>query len=195
MSRQRPTGGGTAGVRGRPPGAGLDAGAPGLALAVLRADEVDDVLRVVARWGAERLGFGTAVAYVREPGARGLVARTGHPAAAIEGAAEELSLRGLGADATRVLIEERVPLVIPDVAGDERTAGTGLRTRGVRSVLAVPLLHGGEVVGVLLFALPRCSPPTSWSSPSASASSRCSSACVRASRRFWRFSAASCSAS
>jgi sigma-B regulation protein RsbU (phosphoserine phosphatase) len=48
------------------------------------------------------------------------------------------------------LILNRAPLVIHDAKTDERVANTGLPALGMQSILALPLLAQGEVLGIML---------------------------------------------
>jgi hypothetical protein len=130
------------------PGAPAPRFAAELTRAVLGARDVDALLRVVVRGGSEALGIRRCGAYLRDAAGGGYSGRAGHPAEQIDAAVRGLRLGG-GADDERAVVGH-------DAAGqlvrDLQRLGLGaLRAWDVTAMLAVPLVHEGETLGLLAF--------------------------------------------
>jgi sugar diacid utilization regulator len=136
------------------PAQDASAGAPALRFAteltraVLGARDVDALLRVVVRGGCDALGIRRCGAYLRDPAGGGYTGRAGHPTDEIDAAVRGLRLGGGGDELTRRIVAHDGPLVVRDL---QRLGLGALRTWDVTAMLAVPLVHGGETLGLLAF--------------------------------------------
>jgi sugar diacid utilization regulator len=114
----------------------------------------DAILAAAAAEGCALLGIRRCGIYLREERREGLAGRLGHPAAEVGDAVRELRIGGPGDAITRAALETRAPVVVADMASDPRAGGLPVRVWGVRSLLAVPVLAGGEdeaPLGVMVF--------------------------------------------
>jgi sugar diacid utilization regulator len=125
-----------------------------LTTTLANAGDADAILAAAAAGGCALLGIRRCGIYLREERREGLAGRLGHPADEIGAAVRELRIGGPGDAITRAALETRAPVVVEDMASDPRAGGLPVRVWGVRSLLAVPLLGGGEdeaPLGVMVF--------------------------------------------
>lgn len=105
----------------------------------------DSVLPGLLRRVVGGVGADVGVLVLSDEG--GLVARAavGFPGTTVEGVRVR---RGQGV--THAAVAERGPVVVPDAEGDYRVEEPYLKEGGVRSVVAVPMMSGEDLVGVVL---------------------------------------------
>lgn len=112
--------------------------------------DADDLLRLVAATACDATGIRRCAAYMREDARGVFVGRAGHPGEAMDAGVRRLTMGGPTDAITAEIVRNRAPCLIRDARSDPRAARTAVREWSVRSLLGVPMLHGGEVVGLLI---------------------------------------------
>lgn len=114
------------------------------------AAEIEDLLHVVAAEVSALVGVERCSIHLRDEPAgvfRGRVAQAGDVCLDHK---IKRSLAGIPADGiTLEMLETRRPVIIANAAQDPRTVKSTVRFWKIRSVMAVPMTHGDEVVGVI----------------------------------------------
>lgn len=114
------------------------------------ATGIDDVLRVIARKARALVGVERCSIYLREEEAglfRGRVSQGGNRE--LEPYVKR-SLAGIPADGmTRELLRTHQPVIIADAQNDPRIIRSNARFWNIRSMLAVPMVFGDSVIGVI----------------------------------------------
>jgi sugar diacid utilization regulator len=119
--------------------------------------EVDqhDLLRMIARHICVLTGVERCSVYLREPNSGLFRGRTGYGSPDLR-TQDEADLRiqqlvcGVEADRfTQEIVATRRPVVVADTTNDPRPVRSAMRTWGVRSMLGVPMITHGEVIGII----------------------------------------------
>jgi sugar diacid utilization regulator len=113
--------------------------------------QLDDLLRLIAARACEVLRIKRCGVYLRDDPREVFVGCAAHPREEIEQAVRRLTLGGPTDEITRELVRAGAPLVIRDTDSDPRAARAAIRAWKLRSLLAVPMLAGGEVIGLMIF--------------------------------------------
>jgi sugar diacid utilization regulator len=120
------------------------------------AQDSDGLLRLIGRHLCDLVGITRCSVYLREPDSplfRGQVGwnRTwDEPAIEKSDARIKRLVAGTKADAfTREIVRTRRPVVIADAQSDPRPVHAAMRAWAVRSMLGVPMVMGGEVIGIV----------------------------------------------
>jgi sugar diacid utilization regulator len=121
------------------------------ALASHGAGELDGLLGLVTATAAAAVGVRRCALYLAGERSEVFDGRAGHPEAEIAEDVRRLTVGGPCDPFTREIVATAAPVLIRDTRTDPRGAQSALRTWKVRAVLGVPLLHEGEVLGVLFF--------------------------------------------
>lgn len=123
-----------------------------LAMALREGADPEDLLRLASAEMAALVGVPRCLAYLRNDRAdtfRGVVAH---------GAREErvrMLVSGFAADGlTREILRTRVPVCVENAQGDPRTVLSSMRAWDVRSVLGVPIMDCGHVLGLFYLDVP-----------------------------------------
>jgi hypothetical protein len=121
-------------------------------LGELRA--LDDVLRLLASRMATLVRVPRCSVYLRDEETGLYRGRVAH------GAEDSLIKRligGIEADGfTRAIVASRAPIVLDDALRDPRAVTSALRSLGVRSVMGVPMIADGEVLGIFFLDHENC---------------------------------------
>jgi GAF domain-containing protein len=114
-----------------------------------RADARESLRRLAARL-CEVLDIKRCAIYVRDDPRAVYVGCTSHPAGELEAEVQRLVLGGPTDRITREIVRDRAPLVIRDAASDPRARTSAVRSYKLRSLLGVPMLSEGQVLGVMM---------------------------------------------
>lgn len=120
------------------------------ARAILGADDLDALLRAAARAVVEALPVARCCAYLRDEGRKDFAGRAAHPGSALDEAVRGLRLGGASDHLIRRAVAHGGPLVHRDLQRDPSAATGVLRSWDVTALLTVPLVHDGEVLGLLV---------------------------------------------
>ena len=121
-----------------------------VAAAVGSAADTDALLNVVAEEVSTLVGVGRCSIHLREEAAGLFRGRVGLSGGATLDPHIKRSLAGVPADGiTQELLETQRPVIVVNAATDPRTVKSTVRFWKIRSMMAVPMLHGDEVVGVI----------------------------------------------
>lgn len=108
---------------------------------------LDAVLRPAAAALCELVGVGRCSLYLRDARTGRYKGRLGHPVA-LDPLVRRLTMGGASDTLTTDVLAAARPVAVPDVDQDPRTARSVIRDMHVRSVLVVPMVHGGRVLGL-----------------------------------------------
>jgi GAF domain-containing protein len=112
--------------------------------------DMDDLLHIVAKEMSVLVGVGRCSIHLRDEPAGIYRGRVGHSGGACLDQAIKRSLAGVPADGiTRELLETRRPVIVGNARSDPRTVKSTVRFWKIRSIMAVPMIHGDDVVGVI----------------------------------------------
>jgi len=112
--------------------------------------DMDDLLHIVAKEMSKLVGVGRCSIHLRDEPAGIYRGRVGHSGGACLDQAIKRSLAGVPADGiTRELLETRRPVIVGNARSDPRTVKSTVRFWKIRSIMAVPMIHGEDVVGVI----------------------------------------------
>ncbi|MDX6658848.1 MAG: hypothetical protein QOH62_3641 [Solirubrobacteraceae bacterium] len=112
--------------------------------------EMDDLLHIVAKEMTALVGVGRCSIHLRDEPAGIYRGRVGHSGGACLDQAIKRSLAGVPADGmTRELLETRRPVIIDNARTDSRTVKSTVRFWKIRSIMAVPMIHDDDIVGVI----------------------------------------------
>jgi sugar diacid utilization regulator/GAF domain-containing protein len=118
--------------------------------AVGGAPSLDDLLNVVAREITELVGVDRCSIHLRDEAGDVFRGAVGSSRAGSLGEAIKRSLAGVPADGmTRELLETRRPVIVTNARDDPRTVKSTVRYWKIRSIMEVPMILDGEVVGVI----------------------------------------------
>jgi GAF domain-containing protein len=124
--------------------------------ALSHAQDSDDLLRLIGRNLCELVGITRCSVYLREPDSELFRGQVGWSRGLDDSEYEESDARikrlvaGTARDAfTREILETRRPVVVADAQADPRPVHAAMRAWGVRSMLGVPMVFGGEVIGIV----------------------------------------------
>ncbi len=112
-------------------------------------DGVDGMLRSAATTACELLSIHRCGVYLREPDRDTFTGVAGHPQREIESAVRHLRLGDANDQITCEILRTRQPVVIRDAIGDVRASRAAIRAWKIRSLLAIPMIDDGEVVGLM----------------------------------------------
>jgi sugar diacid utilization regulator/GAF domain-containing protein len=143
-----------------PAAPGEDGGAEGMqrviaafsrvASAMADSTAIDDLLHVVAREISELVGVDRCSIHLRDEAGDVFRGCVGCSRAGSLGEHIKRSLAGVPADGmTRELLETRRPVIITNARDDPRTVKSTVRYWKIRSIMEVPMILDGEVVGVI----------------------------------------------
>jgi sugar diacid utilization regulator/GAF domain-containing protein len=126
------------------------AGFSRVAGAVAGASSIDDLLNVVAREITELVGVDRCSIHLRDEAGDVFRGAVGSSREGSLGDAIKRSLAGVPADGmTRELLETRRPVIVTNARDDPRTVKSTVRYWKIRSIMEVPMIFDGEVVGVI----------------------------------------------
>jgi GAF domain-containing protein len=110
-------------------------------------DGLDALLRPAAAALCGLLDVGRCSVYLVEGRTNRFRGRLGHPRA-LDPVVKRLTMGGPSDVLTADVLRTSAPVAVPDVLRDPRTARSVIREQHVRSVLAVPMIHAGRVLGL-----------------------------------------------
>jgi hypothetical protein len=108
---------------------------------------LDAMLRPAAAALCDLLGVGRCSVYLVDGRSNRFRGRLGHPRA-LDPVVKRLTMGGPSDVLTADVLRTSAPVAVPDVARDPRAARSVIREQHVRSVLAVPMIHAGRVLGL-----------------------------------------------
>jgi GAF domain-containing protein len=114
------------------------------------ASTVDEVLHVAAREAGALVGVGRCSAYLRDEAAgvfRGVVGQAGD--VCLDPDIKRSTAGGPADGVTQELLRTGRPVIVPNADEDPRTVKSSVRFWRIRSIMAVPMPFGGEVIGLL----------------------------------------------
>jgi GAF domain-containing protein len=112
--------------------------------------DMDDLLHVVAKEMSALVGVGRCSIHLRDEPAGIYRGRVGHSGRACLDQAIKRSLAGVPADGmTRELLETGRPVIVDNARSDPRMVKSTVRFWKIRSIMAVPMIHGDDIVGVI----------------------------------------------
>ena len=124
--------------------------------AITEAEDSDALLRLIGRHLCELVGITRCSVYLREPESELFRGQVGWNHSWHDRSDEQSDARikrlvaGTEADAfTREIVQTRRPVVVADALTDPRSVHAAMRAWGVRSMLGVPMVLGGEVIGIV----------------------------------------------
>jgi GAF domain-containing protein len=121
-----------------------------VAAAVEDSSDVDALLEVVARQIGELVGVERCSIHLRDESAGVFRGCVGHAGSEALGADIKRSLAGVPADGiTAELLRTQRPVIVGDAQRDPRTVKSTVRFWKIRSIMAVPMVFKGEVIGVV----------------------------------------------
>src|SRR5919112_100396 len=115
------------------------------------ARNLDELLGLVTATAADAVGVRRCALYLAGERSEVFDGRAGHPEAEIADDVRRLTVGGPCDAFTREIVVTAAPVLIRDTRTDPRGAQSALRAWKVRAVLGAPLLHEGEVLGVVFF--------------------------------------------
>ena len=111
--------------------------------------ELDDLLHLVARKICELVGVRRCSVYLRDPDSSLFRGQVGHAARNIDPQVKKL-VAGVEADRfTQEILRTKVPVLLRDALADPRAIRSTMRTWKVHSMLGVPMLLRGDVMGIV----------------------------------------------
>jgi GAF domain-containing protein len=120
------------------------------------AQDSDALLRLIGRHLCDLVGITRCSVYLREPGSPLFRGQVGWDRSLQGRSFEESDTRikrlvaGTKADEfTHEIVQTRQPVVVADTESDPRPIHAAMRAWGVRSMLGVPMVLGGEVIGIV----------------------------------------------
>lgn len=114
-------------------------------------DELDGLLRSAIRRTCELLEIRRCGVYLHTREDELFSGCVAHPQVEIEAAVRRLKLGGPTDEITMEVVRTRRPVIIRDAAGDPRASRAAIRSWKVRSLLAVPMVSEGHLVGLMIF--------------------------------------------
>ena len=112
--------------------------------------DMDDLLHIVAKEMSSLVGVGRCSIHLRDEPSGIYRGRVGHSGGACLDQAIKRSLAGVPADGlTRELLETRRPVIVANARNDPRMVRSTVRFWKIRSIMAVPMIHGDDIVGVI----------------------------------------------
>ncbi|MGX6449717.1 GAF domain-containing protein, partial [Patulibacter sp. S7RM1-6] len=118
-----------------------------LLLATPDGDGLDAFLRPAAEALRDLVGVRRCTVYLRDGRSRRFRGRLGVPAT-LDPVVRRLVLGGPSDALTADIVDTGAAVAIPDVLADARGALAAIRQGGTRSLLGVPMSHGGELLGL-----------------------------------------------
>jgi GAF domain-containing protein/sugar diacid utilization regulator len=110
--------------------------------------ERDELLHLIAERVCQLIGAQRCSVYLRDGGSGLFRGQVGHPAVADDKVKRLVA--GVPADGfTREIVETKRPVVVSDALTDPRPVRSAMRAWRVRSMLGVPMVVRGEVIGLL----------------------------------------------
>src|SRR5687767_8755662 len=114
------------------------------------AGSIDDLLRVVAREVAALVGVRRCSIHLRDAEGDLFRGRVGQDGDRSIDAHIRRTLAGIPADGvTLELMRTKKPVVVANARTDPRMVKRTVRFWDIRSLMAVPMLSGGEVIGII----------------------------------------------
>ncbi|MCK9248299.1 MAG: GAF domain-containing protein [Solirubrobacteraceae bacterium] len=111
--------------------------------------DLDDLLRLVARRICELVGVQRCSLYLREERSRLYRGQVGHWRTNIDEGVKRLTSGGPGDAFTREIVQTKAPVVVQNARTDPRPIRSTMRTWEVRSMMGVPMVLQGDVVGIV----------------------------------------------
>ena len=112
--------------------------------------ELREALRLVSARACAVLAIERCAIYVRDDPREVFVGCAAHPGAELESAVRRLILGGPADRITREVLDSRASLLIRDARSDPRALTTAVRAWKLRSLLAVPMIVGDQVLGLMM---------------------------------------------
>lgn len=112
--------------------------------------EIDELLHVIAAKVCSLVGVSRCSIHLRDDAAAGTYrGAIGHAGSDID-AYVKRSRAGMPADGiTNEILRTKAPVIISDARTDPRPVKSTVRFWGIRSMMAVPMVLGGEVIGII----------------------------------------------
>ncbi|MGX6448998.1 GAF domain-containing protein, partial [Patulibacter sp. S7RM1-6] len=117
--------------------------------AVAADAELDLVLHLVARHITRLLGIDRCSVYLRDARSGLFRGQVGEAAGNPDPSIKRLTCGGPADGFTRQIVETRRPVLVTDAQHDPRPVRATMRAWGVKDILGVPMVNGGEVIGLL----------------------------------------------
>jgi hypothetical protein len=111
--------------------------------------ELDDLLHLIARRICELVGVRRCSLYLRDERSNLYRGQVGHWLHDIDEGVKRLTSGGAGDAFTREIVATKAPVVVQDTRSDTRPIKSTMRSWDVRSMLGVPMVLRGEVVGIV----------------------------------------------
>jgi GAF domain-containing protein/sugar diacid utilization regulator len=109
----------------------------------------DELLHLIAERICRLIGVQRCSLYLREERSRLYRGQVGHWRHDIDEGVKRLTSGGPGDAFTREIVETKAPVVLTDPRNDPRPIRSTMRTWEVRSMLGVPMVLQGEVIGIV----------------------------------------------
>ncbi|MDX8152693.1 GAF domain-containing protein [Patulibacter brassicae] len=109
----------------------------------------DELLHLIAEKICDLIGVQRCSLYLREERSRLYRGQVGHWRHDIDDGVKRLTSGGPGDAFTREIVATKAPVVIPDVLNDPRPLRSTMRSWDVRSMMGVPMVLQGDVVGIV----------------------------------------------
>lgn len=111
--------------------------------------ELDDLLHLIARKICELVGVRRCSLYLRDERSSLYRGQVGHWLHDIDEGVKRLTSGGAGDAFTREIVATKAPVVVQDTRSDTRPIKSTMRSWDVRSMLGVPMVLRGDVVGIV----------------------------------------------
>jgi GAF domain-containing protein/sugar diacid utilization regulator len=117
--------------------------------AIAAGSELDLILHLVARHITSLLGIDRCSVYLRDERSGLFRGQVGETVQDSDPSIKRLTCGGAADGFTREIVATRRPVLILNAQNDPRPVRATMRAWGVRDILGVPMVHGGEVIGLL----------------------------------------------
>jgi len=120
-----------------------------VAAALSDLHELDDLLHLIARRICALVGVRRCSLYLREERSNLYRGRVGHWLHNIDDGVRRLTSGGAGDAFTREIVATKAPVLVQDTRNDSRPIRSTMRSWDVRSMLGVPMVLHGDVIGIV----------------------------------------------
>ena len=120
-----------------------------VAEALGKVEDLDALLHLIAQQASKLAGARRCSVYLRDRESDLFLGQVGHPEN-VEDAEIKRLVAGVPADRfTQEIVESRRPVVVSNALDDPRTIRSTMRAWNVRSILGVPMVLRGQVIGIV----------------------------------------------